>query len=66
MGATSGSPRAVVRINYDAARIMLEDTMEGFPFFNHIQEKGMPGDVYSFTSASEASDFITETKPDAT
>lgn len=38
--------------------------MEGFSFFNRIQEKGMVSDgVYSAVRASEASDFITEMKP---
>lgn len=39
-GQRRGSPRAVVRINYDAARIMPEDVHGRILFFNHIQEKG--------------------------
>lgn len=66
MGATPGSPRAVVRINYDATRIMSEDAHGRILFFNHIQEKGMSDDVYSAIRASEASNFITEMKPAAT
>lgn len=68
MGATPGSPRAVVRINYDAARIMPEDArgrvLSLYFFFRRIQEKGtVSDDVYFAARASEASDFITEMKP---
>ena len=67
MGATPGSPRAVVHINYDATRIMSEDAHGRFLFFNYVQEKGMSDDVYSAVRArSEASNFITEMEPAAT
>lgn len=60
MGATAGSPRAVVRINYDATRIMLVHRI--LLFFNHIREKGMSDCVCSSMRTSEVSNFITEMK----